>query len=187
MEGWVSEEDYEFQHIMDESEDKVFQGWLRWQVTHWAALEDVSSRARAMAAPQRLKVSLVAAKYSNNHDSLQMEPWVTTMAGVLASGSDRPWAKANIPKAEAVMETISMYITRQKWMQPWSKSIFYAFQNNKPINLPYAIHPEAALASLMKYVGGATEAETDRVTGLIQVMFCLGSHDIHQSDPTHRI
>jgi hypothetical protein len=187
--GCGTGEDDEFQRIKDESEDlsKVFQEWLRWQVTHWAALENISSSARVAAVPQTLKISLVAVKYPNAHGNFQMEPWRTTMAGVLAIGSDQPWVNANIPKAEIVIQAISRYNTQQKWMEPWSNSIFYAFQNDKPINLPLAMHSEAALASLMKYVGRTMEPQIDGAIRLIQVKFCLGDHNAYQSDSLHRI
>jgi hypothetical protein len=172
-------EDDEFRRITDESEDigRVFQEWLRWQVTYWAALENVSSSARITAMPQTLNISLVAMKYPKAHDIVQMEPWMTTLAGVLVGGSDQSPINANIPTAEVAMQTMSRYISQQKWTEPWFKSVFDAFQNDKPINLPLAMHSEAALASLMKYVGRAAEPQTDSATRLIQVKFCLGGHD----------
>jgi hypothetical protein len=177
--GGGAAEDDEFQHIKDESEDvsEVFQEWLRWQVTYWDALENVSSSARVTAVPQTLKISLASVEYPKPHDDLQMEPWRNTVADVLASGFDQPRANVNIPKAEVVMQTISRYISQQKRKEPGSNSIFDAFQNDKPMKLRLAMHSEATLASLMKYVGRATGPQTDSAMRLIQVKICLGSHD----------
>jgi len=126
-------------------------------------------------------------KYPKAHDNPQMEPWRTTVAGVLASGSDQPPVNANIPNTEIVIQTISMYISRQNRTEPWSNSIFDAFQNDKPINFPLAMHSEATLASLMKYVGRETEPQTDDAIRLIQVKFCLGGRDAIDLTPCNSI
>lgn len=163
------EEEDELLDIKDESGKSVemlYRKWLHLQVTHWTALDAVSVHANSAAAPRLLKISLIAAARHNANEDFQVEPWKTTVGVVLAKGSVNSSINTNIPKANAVIDTIIKHTTMAKGMPRWPNTIFYAFQNNtERAKFRGNVHCEIALAALKKY---ALESQPESVRALLQ-------------------
>jgi len=102
----------------------TYHKWIHWQVTHWAALEMISTEFSTMAMP--LRVSFIAVKHPSIQNTLQVKPWKDTMKELLAL---QPSTSAPALKTEAVIATISRWIMQQKGTKKWHNSIFYAFNN----------------------------------------------------------
>ena len=166
------EEDHEFQRIEDGKDEpaEVYLNWIRLLVAYWEALETVSSGIRNSTA-RTLKVSLIVLNSPDVRMDLHVEPWRTTVEDLLASVPPRPSTYTDIPKAEAVIDTIAQYIDRKKEVMR-RDSIFYAFRDDpKPVKFFGDVHSEAALASLQRYICGLSEPQTEGVKALIQVIF----------------
>lgn len=161
------EVDQEFECIKERSEGsaEAYLNWIRLQVADWVALETVSFRVRDEHAPSRLEVSLVAVESPNIHKELHVEPWRTTVGDLLTSGSQL-LTSTDLPKAEAVINTITHCIHREKVAAPWVGHILQAFQDDpKPIRFCGTLHSEAVLASLNTHTENLLES---RIKVLIQ-------------------
>jgi hypothetical protein len=160
------EADHEFECIMEGSEGlvEVYLNWIHLQVADWAALETVSSGIRDTNAPSRLEVALIAVEPPTTHKDLRVEPWRTTVDDLLASARSQPSpsTSTDLPKVEAVIDTIVRCIREENAEVPWANHIFWAFQDDpNPVKFCGTVHSKAVLASLEKHMDNSSEPQVE--------------------------
>jgi hypothetical protein len=146
---------------------EMYQKWIRQHATHWTALFVLSTNARLTPDSESLKIHLIAMRHPNPNNDLQTEPWRDTIRDVLAHGPHQS-TYTQILNEEAVIDTITRHITREKGAGKWVNPIFYAFQGGpERVKCASTTHCEATLAALWKYP--TAKLHSDDVTTLIKV------------------
>jgi hypothetical protein len=161
----------------------AFIKWARLQVSHFSALDTLSSTFCSPSTLQPPTVVLLAVQCPHFGRELQVEPWRNTVRDLLASGSG-----AKPLDTDGIIKIISQHIDVTKNMvnvNPIFK-IFGTATNH--ITFKSSTHCEALLTSLIKYAKDAPVANDDSLRALLQVVCSLLNQlDPYPSDDKHRI
>ncbi|KIM84798.1 hypothetical protein PILCRDRAFT_369556 [Piloderma croceum F 1598] len=157
----------------------VYKRWIHLQVSHWMALDVLSSFSHGTAA-QSVKIHLLTMKHlKRTNDSYEMESWETTIKKLAAQATqapglpqqswigDRSFYRSSIPfDAETTIIFLKKKIDHYAKVEQ-SNAIFRAFKPKEDHPDLYApefyggVHCEVALASLAKYTNEAMDKTTE--------------------------